>query len=301
MKKLMMTTALVAMTSMGAVAQTTNAPATGNETPAASQTVPAFVVSNFSGKNLYAFDNEEAREIAEDQAAGNDAARWENSEMFNENRDAWEDVGSISDVVMTNDGDVRGILIDVGGFLGLGARTVMVDFEQLNFVADENAAEDLSDFVIVATLSREELEELPEWDEAQLEQGYEARSTGATAPMDDDAQMENGETETMSTATTTEGYSDMPEQERTAERLIGADVISAEGEEIAQVEDLVLDNDGAASHVIMDVGGFLGMGTHTVAIDIDDVDMLWNDEEEDAMVRVSLTEDELRELPAHED
>ncbi len=306
MKKLMMTTALVAMTSMGAVAQTTTAPATGNEAPAATQTVPGFVVSNFTGKNLYAFDNEEAREIAEDQAAGNDAARWENSEMFNENRDAWEDVGSISDVVMTNDGDVRGILIDVGGFLGLGARTVMVDFEQLNFVADANAAEDLSNFVVVATLNREELEALPEWDEAQLEQGYEARSTGGIAPMNDDAQMNNdaqmndGETGSMTTATAPEGYSDMPEQERTAERLIGANVTSAEGEEIAQVEDLVLDTDGAASHVVMDVGGFLGMGTHTVAIDIDDVDLLWNDTDEDVMVRVSMTEDELRELPAHE-
>lgn len=297
MKKLMMTTALVAMTSMGAVAQTANAPTTSTGTPAATQNVPAFVASDFTGKNLFAFDSEEAREIAADRADGNNAARWENSDLFNENRDAWEDVGNIEDIVMTNDGDIRGVLIDVGGFLGLGARTVMVDFEQLNFVADETTTEDLGDFVVVATLSRAELEELPEWDDEQLEQGYAQRD----ASMMNNGANTNANADGMTTAAEApEGYADMPTEERTAERLIGADVTSTQNEEIAQIDDLVLDSEGVVTEVIMDVGGFLGIDTHTVAIDIDDVDVLWNDEDGDVMVRVAMTEEELRALPAYE-
>ncbi|TVQ59626.1 MAG: hypothetical protein EA355_00235, partial [Rhodobacteraceae bacterium] len=63
-----------------------------------------------------------------------------NAEVFLADRDAWESVGAIDDVVMTQDGDVRGVLLDVGGFLGFGARTVMVDIEDLHFVSEDPEA-----------------------------------------------------------------------------------------------------------------------------------------------------------------
>lgn len=343
MKKLMMTTAIVAMTSMGAVAQTadTTTDATaqaGAEAGAMGQNVPAFVVSNFTGKNLYTLQSEAAMNLRGDGTQANQNMRWESGATFTGERDSWENVGNITDVVMSKDGEVRGVLIDVGGFLGLGARTVMVDINELYFVADDTAGGtgtgtaadgDIDDFSVVAAMTEEQLEALPEWDENRLNEGFESRRavdnasmttpTGGTTAVGTETetgQTQTGQTQTDQTQTgqaqtgaaapadgmagTPEGYTQMSPEDRTAERLIGANAYGAQGEDIATVDDLVLDADGAATHVIMDVGGFLGMGTHTVAIEIDQVDILWNDQDGDVMVQVPMTEDQLREMPEYE-
>ncbi len=330
MKHLMMTTAIVAITSMGAVAQTTDTTTStiaqqNAEANRTGQNVPAFVVSNFTGKNLYTLQSETAQNLRSDEMRANENLRWESSPIFAGERDAWEDVGSIADVVISKDGEVRGVLIDVGGFLGLGARTVMVDIEQLYFVADDTTGTDtvegVEDFSVVATMTEEQLEALPEWDENRLSEGFQTRTTVDNASMTrptgaatdltaqtgtNQVQTEQVQTDTavpadrMGAAEAPEGYAQMNPEDRTAERLIGANAYGMQGEDIGNVDDLVLDAEGAATHVIMDVGGFLGMGEHTVAIEIEQVDILWNDQDGDVMVQVPMTEDQLREMPAYE-
>jgi sporulation protein YlmC with PRC-barrel domain len=311
MKKLMMTTAIVAMTSMGAIAQTADTTTAGSDAAAMNQNVPAFVASDFTSKTLYTLDSEEARALHD---AGGERARWESSPTFAADRDAWESIGGISDLVITKDGDVRGILIDVGGFLGFGARTVMIDIDELYFVADDSNPDALDDFLVVASLSKEQLEALPEWDSEQLSIGYEAThiapsstvaaDTGTATGTDttDQAAMSDAETDPMQSAASDlpDGYSVMDAEERTADRLMGAEAYSSEGESIATVSDLVLNDDGGASHVIMDVGGFLGMGSHTVAIDVEQVNILWNDADGDVVVQVPMTEDQLRDMPEYQ-
>lgn len=299
MKNLMLTTALVAVTSMGAVAQTADAPAptpTANanaEAGATSQAVPAFVASDFEDKELYTLNTDEARALRETRSADGEQVGWESSTIFTENRDGWENVGNISDIVITQDGDVQGVLIDVGGFLGLGARTVMIDMSELYFVTNEADAEGEDRYSVLVSLSKEQLEALPAWDEAQLTSGFAASSPAMM--------QEQTPTQTAGDTTAAEGgFAPMPEQARTAERLTGANAYTPEGEDIATVSELVLDEDGSTSHLIMDVGGFLGMGSHTVALDIAEVDILWNDAEDEVRVEVPLSEEELRALPAYQ-
>ncbi|MGR3702027.1 MAG: PRC-barrel domain-containing protein [Paracoccaceae bacterium] len=299
MKNLMLTTALVAVTSMGAVAQTADAPAptpTANanaEAGATSQAVPAFVASDFEDKELYTLNTDEARALRETRSADGERVGWESSTIFTENRDGWENVGNISDIVITQDGDVQGVLIDVGGFLGLGARTVMIDMSELYFVTNEADAEGEDRYSVLVSLSKEQLEALPAWDEAQLTSGFAASSPAMM--------QEQTPTQTAGDTTAAEGgFAPMPEQARTAERLTGANAYTPEGEDIATVSELVLDEDGSTSHLIMDVGGFLGMGSHTVALDIAEVDILWNDAEDEVRVEVPLSEEELRALPAYQ-
>ncbi len=309
MKKLMLTTALVAVTSMGAVAQTHESAMDAQTTSAAADTVPAFLVSNFTGKDLYTLDTDATRELSEarqgeDQSMWDEMrVRWESSDVFSGDRDAWENIGGIDDVVMTKDGEVRGVLIDVGGFLGFGARTVMVDINELYFVADDDEASEIDDFFVVATMTREQLEALPEWDEDQLSVGFESSShesasmsTGSDSAMTGSHDSESAEARTE----VPEGYSVMSESDRTADRLMGADVYGREGEEIATVDDLVMGDDGSVTHLVMDVGGFLGIGSHTVALEIDDLDILWNDEDGDVRVQVTMTEEEMESLPEYD-
>lgn len=262
MKNLMLTTAIVAITSMGAAAQTTDAPAQAPaataQSDAQSQTVPAFMASEFNDKELYTLNSDEARSLRDARTTEGERVRWENSDMFNQSRDSWENVGNISDIVVTQDGEVRGVLIDVGGFLGLGAKTVMIDMNELNFVTEDASAEAGDRYSLVVAMTEEELETLPAWDEALLT-GFEPRATAqmqdaapveadATRPVGDNADMQNDA-----------GYSDLPREELTAERLTGANAYTPEGEDIATVDELLLDADGNATHVVMDVGGFLGI------------------------------------------
>jgi len=386
MKTLMLSTALVTASAFGAIAQ--EAAETAAPDGDAQGMVPAFLVTDFTGMSLYTLDSEDARTLrdgtADDMsAADRDRMRWTSSDTFVSQRDSWEDVGSINDVVMTQDGEFRGILIDVGGFLGLGARTVMVDFEDLYFVSDDADAgmamddtaatdtgatgttgttgtadtttadaepEELSDFFVVIAMSEEELESLPEWDESQLEAGFEMQdySAGAgSAGMESDAEMETetaetgdmetdpnadsetvvtGETETdpnaadaemveSDTAETetesasgsagdapavfTEDYAMLDAEERTADRLIGAEVFDSTGESIGNVNDVVLDGD-QVSGILVDVGGFLGMGEHTVNLPLDQADIGWSEGSDEVRVQVSMSAEELEAMPEHE-
>src|SRR4051812_42048099 len=53
-----------------------------------------------------------------------------------------------------------------------------------------------------------------------------------------------------------------------ASKLIGADVYNESSDKIGKIEDLILSPDGTLSVAVVDVGGFLGVGKHRVAIPV---------------------------------
>lgn len=346
MKHLLLTTALVTVTAFGATAQTAPAtpvaPATEQvqaQAPAAN--VPAFLATQFTGMTLYTLDSEAVRTLPAADAPYDRSVRWTSTDAFVAERDAWESVGSISDIVMTQDGEIRGILIDVGGFLGMFARTVMIDIDQLYFVADESTAENLSDYFVVASMSREQLEALPEWDNANLTTGYAPRNWGAAttgeAPMGDatmgDTSMGDATVTTPApgfgnatdagtdtaaapaapvtpgmtsgevfpaAAVTPEGYVVVEATVPTADQLIGASVFDAAGDSVGNVSDLVLAPGDGVSDVIVDVGGFLGIGSKSVALPLAEAEVLWNQETDSVRVHLPMTREQLEALPEHQ-
>ncbi|SDW72775.1 PRC-barrel domain-containing protein [Roseicitreum antarcticum] len=346
MNKFMMTTALVAVTSFGTMAHADNHNTAGDTAAmSGSQTVPAFLGSNFIGKTLYTLDTEQARELRESRMGGaqdswdTTSMGWNSDETFTGGRDAWENIGDIGDVVMTQDGEIRGILIDVGGFLGMGERTVLVDAQELYFVADETNAEDLGGYFVVSALNEADLEALPEWDAEQLNTGFEAQGYGNMTGGTDGAmggETMNGTDDATAMAQSTEpmaegtggmaetdgmaagdmaatdgtmarepgimpdGYVSMEPEARTADRLLGAEVYAMEGDEVANVEDLSMNEGGEVTHAIIDVGGFLGLGTRTVAIELEQLDILWNEQDGDVRVQLPMTAEQLENLPEYE-
>lgn len=74
-----------------------------------------------------------------------------------------ENVGEISDVILTQDGKVDAVIIDVGGFLGMGEKPVAVSMENLAFMADED-----NDMYLYTAFTKEQLEAQPEYDEASF-------------------------------------------------------------------------------------------------------------------------------------
>lgn len=312
MKRFMLTTAMCTGVAFAAAAQTADTAMPGDD--AMTGMVPAFLASEFMGRTLYTLDSEDARAIgggAEGlDTAERDSLRWTSSDTFIAQRDSWENVGTIDDIVMTRDGEIRGILLDVGGFLGFGAHSVMVELDQLYFVSDEGAAEGIDDFFVVIAMSQEQLEALPEFDTTRLHAGFEVGSDvqgAGVLPHEEDAAFgADGQTTDAPPAPGADqnvfGAADhmLAQEERTADRLIGADVFDATGESIGSVDDVVIGTDNGIDGIIVDVGGFLGIGAHTVKLPIDDAQIGWSDVDGDVRVQLSMTRERLEAMPEHE-
>lgn len=86
-----------------------------------------------------------------------------------------------------------------------------------------------------------------------------------------------------------------------AEELIDADVVNAENETVSSIDDLIMNEDGSIQAVIMDVGGFLGIGEKSVEVSYDQLTILKQEDGEDIKVYMNTTEDELNSMPEYEE
>ena len=68
-----------------------------------------------------------------------------------------QSIGEVSDLVLEKEGGTRAALIDVGGFLGIGEKTVAIPFDELQFSQADEAAEPK----ITVAMTKDQLEQLP--------------------------------------------------------------------------------------------------------------------------------------------
>ena len=81
-----------------------------------------------------------------------------------------------------------------------------------------------------------------------------------------------------------------------ANQVLGADVVTTEGQEIAEIEDIVRARTGGEQlYAILSVGGFLGLGDKDVAIDFDRLEV----GSDGQIVMPAATESQLEEMPAY--
>lgn len=69
---------------------------------------------------------------------------------------AGEKIASVNDFVLNDDGKIDAIIVDFGGFLGIGTKQVAVAFEGANVMADDN-----NNRYLVVNTSKEQLEAQP--------------------------------------------------------------------------------------------------------------------------------------------
>jgi len=65
-----------------------------------------------------------------------------------------ESIGSVEDILMTADGQIVALSAEVGGFLGIGEREIVLDIDQLAWDGER----------VVARMTYEQLGSLPAWD-----------------------------------------------------------------------------------------------------------------------------------------
>jgi putative membrane protein len=87
-----------------------------------------------------------------------------------------------------------------------------------------------------------------------------------------------------------------PGQVVSIEEVLGASVVNAEGDEVAEIEDVVL-GDGDQYYAILSVGGFLGIGDKKVAVPLDQLQL----GEDEAYLMSGETEEQLEQMPEYDE
>lgn len=315
MKHLLATTAVVVLLAGPTFAQSAVEPASDGAAPAAEQPegggmgwmvqpqamgqgefitspeVNDLMATDLIGMRIYGSDTDyiAGEQVAADMQAG------------------WDDIGEINDLLVTSDGKLRGVLIDVGGFLGMGEKTVAVDMSQLRFLT---SADDLGETFITVSGTQESWENAPEFeadpmagdalDSAAMNESSTAGvATGAAAV----ASMDNeryGSTMMDRPTAMHEGFAEVPVEEMTAESLEGARIYDANDEDIGEVANLLLDPAGQVTDAIVDVGGFLGIGERRVAIAFDEMQVMRSTDGDELRVYVNATKELLEERPEYD-
>lgn len=244
----------------------------------------------------------------------------------------WNDIGEINDVILTRDGKVDAVLVDIGGFLGMGERKVALGMENVRFVSDSATGDDPNDYFLVINADRAMLESAPDYmrvdDSAMNGDGgatmntdtaiatEQAQTDGTVQPAQTDGTAQTAQTDgtaqpaqTDGTATGTtqmaegtlpEGLAPVDIGSMTAEQLVGVRVYGPNEEDVGEISQVLTDANGAGEQVIVDVGGFLGIGEKPVSLDLSK--MTFATGANDGLIRayVPMTEDQLEALPKAE-
>lgn len=71
-----------------------------------------------------------------------------------------DDIGTISDLIIGEDGQIQAVIVGVGGFLGMGEKDVAIEWDSLELTRDE----DDDDYVIRVNASQDALENAHEYE-----------------------------------------------------------------------------------------------------------------------------------------
>lgn len=291
-----------------------------------------------------------------------------------------EQIGSVGDVLLTEDGQVDAIVVDVGGFLGMGANEVALGMDDLELMSDGQG-----NLYVYSPYTQEQLEGSPQYDQATwTEQRDEQRVTGEMAAQQQPAQQdgaaqdgqmaadqqdgemaadqsaeagmtgenvvadggtvivqsaeqnfqlsfeirhagqdgaqagaaqdgqmdqqaaldgeqaEPGVDQTETAAVGRDQMEAVEMQQVRADDLIGSDVYGANDDNIGSVGDILLTEDGSFDAIIVDVGGFLGIGAREVALSLDEVEFM-RDQNENWYVYTGYTQEQLEAAPEYDE
>jgi len=291
----------------------------------------------------------------------------------------WDDVGEINDVILDRSGQAKAVILGVGGFLGMGEKSVAVPMTDVKFVKNGDGADD---FFLVVNTNKDALAAAPAFVSAQDKAAQQqtaadatktadpaavptdtATDTTTTAPADttadataekpadtttamdaanpattdqtttaadttakkpadattamDDNAAATDQTTTASTTTnsstqamtdenrarltrpeiTREGYQAAQANELTADKLTGARVYGPKDEDVGEINRIILDNNGQVERVVLDVGGFLGIGERQIAVTMDELNIVKNAKGDDFRIYIDANQANLKAQP----
>jgi len=302
----------------------------------------------------------------------------------------WADVGEINDVILGRDGQIKAVVLGVGGFLGMGEKSVAIPMQDVKFVRN---GEGPNDYFLVVNANKDALTNAPAYVSLEEKAAQQAAANNAAAPADTtlttpadtaadtttapadttttaDTTAEKPADTAASTATTTEekpadtasttateqkpadastamndtttatptdnaantdatttasttnnsatqtmteenrarlvrpevnreGYKAAEVAELTADKLEGARVYGPKDEDVGEVNRIILDNNGQVQRIVLDVGGFLGVGERQIAVTPDELNIVRTDDGSEFRVYVDSNQATLKAQPEY--
>ncbi|MBZ9742312.1 MULTISPECIES: PRC-barrel domain-containing protein [unclassified Mesorhizobium] len=281
------------------------AAATNTQAPATSTTAQAPATSTDTAQQPAEANAEPVK-----QADGNLATNIIGENVYNGTGDDAQKIGDVNDIVLTKEGKAQSLIIGVGGFLGIGEKNVAYDFAKAKW-AQKNG-----DRWLVAQTTKEELQAQPDFNRkaydpapattASNEPAATAPSATTTAPAvapaDKTAAAPADATapdQTQTAAIDKSTLTAMPVGEIRADDLKGTTVYGANDAKVGEIGDVVLAPDKKADAVIIDVGGFLGIGEKEVAVGMDNLKFM-TDKNGKKYLYTSFTKEELEKQAAYD-
>lgn len=302
MKRLLTTAAMaLALGAGGAFAETKGSAISAYEFEASKD----FYASSFIGMRVYASEND----VDSDATVANDSEQ------------SWDDIGEINDLIITKDGEIEAVIVGVGGFLGLGEKDVAVSMDQIKVLRDDDG-----DRFLVTRVSEAELNDATaftpnerddrevannEMTDEQVAENEDAANEDATNDRIERVEMTKEREDTLARYDASreplirpdveaEAYVEISADELTLEALEDAAVVGSNGETVGEIEQVFISAEGKVKRVIVDVGGFLGLGERPVSISFDEMKLMRRNDGDDIRIYIDATEEALEAQPAYE-
>ncbi|PSJ59356.1 PRC-barrel domain-containing protein [Pseudaminobacter soli (ex Li et al. 2025)] len=290
-RNLLATTAIATLLTTAAQAQNTTAPAPASPAPMSQDNNP-------SGAPAM-------------RADGHLASNLIGETVYNSTGDDAQNIGKVKDLVISPNGMVESLVVGVGGFLGLGEKNVAVNY------GDADQAEQNGKRWLVVNASKDQLKALPDFDRRAYDVApVSAADTsapvtnnlaqaptnggGAMAPAHNKTAMAPTQPDTMTTASIDKSLlTRVPVGEIRSAELTGTTVYGSEDANVGKIGDVVLSGDGKVDAVIIDVGGFLGIGSKEVAVGMDNLAFMV-DKGGKKYLYTNFTKDQLKSQPAYD-
>ncbi|MEN0088486.1 MAG: PRC-barrel domain-containing protein [Pseudomonadota bacterium] len=284
-----MLTRLLATTAIAGLLSTGSAFAEANTKPVFDSDVNITIVEPTDG--FYAADSK--NQIL--------ASNFIGQRIYTNARESGEFVGDVNDIIMSPKGELLGVVVAAGSFLGVGEKDVAISFDSLSY---ETAPD--GQVWLTSSYTEEQLEAAPAFDRSMF--GMEADMT---------ADVDTPTTQMTDTDTTVVADNATPaapapaapsmeqdlmipvtQAEISADTMLGYSVMGIDGDRIGEIDDFILNAEGNIDAVIVDVGGFFGIGEKEVALGFNELQIMRESADAEwSAIQVAATEEQLEELP----
>lgn len=228
-----------------------------------------------------------------------------------------ERIGEINDLIISKDGNIDQVVIGVGGFLGMGEKNVAVGFSQLEVTADNNGS-----VYVVLPMSKDQLKNAPAFErrEARANRGGSmannttavnsgagtntttgmSSNTGSMSGSPSSSGMANNRADTDASRNAMARANEGLDVSRwSAQKLMGTAVYDTSDKKVGSVGDVIVSRNGSVEAVIVDVGGFLGIGEKPVSLRLSDLKVA-NNGERDVRLTTSMNRSALEGMPRYD-
>lgn len=197
-----------------------------------------------------------------------------NETVFTSVADDAETIGTITDIVVSPGVGISAVILGVGGFLGVGAKDVAVDYNQLQWALRSDGshrwvmpttAEALTNAPAFIWADSEETTGQPALTPAEEEDQMLDGDPNATV-VDPNLTTDQPERQTQAAPIDRSKFSSFDSTGMTAADILGIGVFGVDDQQIGSISDVLINKDGSVDAVIVDVGGFLGLGAKPVAV-----------------------------------